>query len=38
MSRALRKYDENIHKSDEKIHRGYVTSALLDQLRNWVHG
>ncbi|WP_211461685.1 hypothetical protein [Collimonas silvisoli] len=30
MSRAL-------HKYDEKIHRGYITSTLLDQLRNWVH-
>jgi len=37
MSRALHKYDDRNHKSDEKIHRGYVTSALLDQLRSWVH-
>jgi hypothetical protein len=26
-----------LHRYDEKIHRGYVTSALLDQLRSWVH-
>ncbi|AEK64130.1 hypothetical protein [Collimonas fungivorans] len=30
MSRAL-------HKYDEKIHRGTVTSALLDELRDWLH-